>query len=132
MQFSCAVHFSLPPHAIVFELLTWWRMRWFHQPSCCASFISSSYFRSPLVSHAGGARAQGCGSLPLQELHSPEPSCSSDACLSLWIVKCGGSHGEASTAWCICAEGRLEGKQEFSLSGCFSGCVCTILSTAQP
>lgn len=83
MQFSCAVHFSLPPHAIVFELLTWWMMRWLQQPSCYASFISSLYFSSPLVSHAVGARAQGCGSLPLQELHSPEPSSGSDACLSL-------------------------------------------------
>lgn len=119
VQFSHAVHFSPPPHAIVFELLTWWMMRWLQQPSCYASLTSSSYFRSPLVSHAGGARAQGCGSLPLQELHSPEPSSGRDACLSLWmVVKCGGSHGEASPAWYICAEGRLEGKQEFSLSGC--------------
>lgn len=33
------------------------------------------------------------------------------------VVDCGGSCGEASTAWHICAEGRMEGKQEFSLRG---------------
>lgn len=33
------------------------------------------------------------------------------------VVGCGGSCGEARTVWHICAEGRMEEKQEFSLRG---------------
>lgn len=131
MQFSRAVHFSQPPHAIVFELLTWWMMRWLQQPSCYASFISSLYFPSPLVSHAGGARAQGCGSLPLQELHSPELSSEQrQQCLpftlnGLWNVVAHMEKPAQPLHLCI----RETGREAGIFSDCYQG-VC-VRSCAQ-